>query len=183
MKVRTSIAIAGALLLPVILLAQDVTRDWDKKYDFATVKTFAMKIGTSWGNQLSENRVITDLAEAITEKGWKRVESETAANVVVVIHGATKVKQNINTFYSGSMGGYGYGYHGMGGMGMATGTTTVSEYTVGTLVVDMFDTKTKNLVFRGTATDEINKDPKKNEKKLDKAAQKLFKDFPQKDKK
>jgi hypothetical protein len=71
----------------------------------------------------------------------------------------------------------------MGGAGMGTATTTSSEYTVGTLVVDIFDIKTKNLVYRGTASDEINKDPKKNEKKLDKAAQKLFKDFPQKDKK
>jgi hypothetical protein len=182
MKARTAIAIAGALLLPVILLAQSVTRDWDKKYDFATVKTFSIKIGTSWGNQLSENRVINDLSEAIVERGWKRVDNEAAANVVVVVHGATQQKQTLNTFYSG-MGGYGYGYHGMGGMGMATGTTTVSEYTVGTLVVDIFDTKTKNLIYRGTASDEINKDPKKNEKKLDKAAQKLFKDFPQKDKK
>jgi hypothetical protein len=182
MKVRTGIAIAGALLLPVVLLAQSVTRDWDKKYDFSTVKTFAMKIGTSWGNQLSENRVIADMTEALTEKGWKKIENESAANLVVVIHGATETKHNVNTFYSG-MGGYGYGYYGMGGMGMGSATTTVSEYKVGTLVVDMFDIKTKNLVFRGTASDEINKDPKKNEKKLDKAAQKLFKDFPQKDKK
>ena len=182
MKVRTAIAIAGALLLPVVLLAQSVTRDWDKKYDFGTVKTFAIKIGTSWGNQLSENRVLNDLSEAITERGWKKVEAESTANVVVVVHGATSTKHELNTFYSG-MGGYGYGYHGMGGMGMATGTTTVSEYTVGTLVVDIFDVKTKNLLYRGTASDEINKDPKKNEKKLDKAAQKLFKDFPQKDKK
>jgi hypothetical protein len=181
MKVRTAIAIAGALLLPVVLLAQSVTRDWDKKYDFTTVKTFSMKIGTSWGNQLSENRVIADMTEALTEKGWKKVDAEATGNLVVVIHGATQTKQTLNTFYSG-MGG-GYGYYGMGGGGMATGTTTVSEYLVGTLVVDMFDVKTKNLVFRGTASDEINKDPKKNEKKLDKAAQKLFKDFPQKDKK
>ena len=178
---RTAIAIAGALLLPAILVAQSVQRDWDKKFDFATVKTFHMKIGTSWGNQLSERKVIADMAEALTEKGWKQVESEAAANLHVVIHGATEVKKSLNTFYSG-MGGYGYGYGGWGG-GMASGTTTVSEWVVGTLVVDMFDAKTKNLVFRGTASDELNKDPKKNEKKIDKAAQKLFKDFPQKDKK
>jgi hypothetical protein len=182
MKVRTGIALAGALLLPVVLLAQDVSRDWDKTYNFANVKTFAIKIGTSWGNQLSEKKVLTDMAEALVEKGWKQVDAETAANVVVVVHGATQQKQTLNTFYSG-MGGYGYGYHGMGGMGMGSATTTVSEYVVGTLVVDMFDTKTKNLLFRGTASDELNKDPKKNEKKIDKAAQKLFKDFPQKDKK
>lgn len=181
MKLRSAIAIAGAMLLPVILVAQSVNRDWDKKYDFSTVKTFSMKIGTSWGNQLSERKVIADMAEALTEKGWKQVESDAAANVHVVIHGATEVKKSLNTFYS-SMGGYGYGYHGWGG-GMGSGTTTVSEWVVGTLVVDIFDAKSKNLLFRGTATDELNKDPKKNEKKIDKAAQKLFKDFPQKDKK
>ena len=180
MKVRTTIAIAGALLLPVILLAQSVNRDWDKKYDFSTVKTFSMKIGTSWGNQLSERKVIADMAEALTEKGWKQVEADTAANLHVVIHGSTENKKSLNTFYS-SMGGYGYGYGGWGGM--SSGTTTVSEWVVGTLVVDMFDAKSKNLVFRGTASDGLNKDPKKNEKKIDKAAQKLFKDFPQKDKK
>ena len=168
------------MLLRAVLVAQSVTRDWDKKYDFSTVKTFAMKIGTSWGNQLSENKVLADMAEALTEKGWKQLQSESDANVVVVIHGATQQKHTLNTFYSG-MGGY--GYRGYGGMTMGSGTTTVSEYTVGTLVVDMFDTKTKNLLYRGTASDELNKDPKKNEKKIDKAAQKLFKDFPQKDKK
>ena len=175
MKVKTGIAIAGALLLPVILLAQSVTRDWDKKYDFATVKTFAMKIGTSWGNQLSERKVLADMAEALTEKGWKQIENESAANLVVVIHGATEMKHNVNTFYSG-MGGYGYRYGGMGGM--ATASTTVSEYTVGTLVVDMFDAKTKNLVFRGIAEDELSDNPEKNAKRLEKASDKLFKNFP-----
>ncbi len=74
------------------------------------------------------------------------------------------------------MGGYGYRYGGMGGMG--TASTTVSEYTVGTLVVDMFDAKTKNLVFRGTAEDELSDNPEKNAKRLEKASDKLFKDFP-----
>ena len=61
---------------------------------------------------------------------------------------------------------------------MGTASTTVSEYTVGTLVVDMFDAKTKNLVFRGTAEDEISDKPEKNAKKLEKASEKLFKNFP-----
>ena len=57
-------------------------------------------------------------------------------------------------------------------------TTVVSEYTVGTLVVDMFDAKTKNLVFRGTAEDEISDNPEKNTKRLEKASTKMFKNFP-----
>jgi len=44
--------------------------------------------------------------------------------------------------------------------------------------VDMFDAKTKNLVFRGTAEDEISDKPEKNVKKLEKASAKMFKNFP-----
>ena len=35
----------------------------------------------------------------------------------------------------------------------------MNEYTVGTLVVDMFNATNKNLVFRGTAEDEISDNP------------------------
>jgi hypothetical protein len=49
---------------------------------------------------------------------------------------------------------------------------------VGTLVVDIFDAKSKSLVFRGTAQDEMSEKADKNEKKLDKATAKMFKDFP-----
>jgi len=61
---------------------------------------------------------------------------------------------------------------------MGSATTTESEYMVGTLVVDIFDAKTKNLLFRGIAQDEISDKPEKNIKKIDKAANKMFKDFP-----
>ena len=44
-----------------------------------------------------------------------------------------------------------------------TATTTVNEYNVGTLVVDIFDAKTKQLVFRGTAPDELSDKAEKNQ--------------------
>ncbi|HET7292851.1 MAG TPA: DUF4136 domain-containing protein [Vicinamibacteria bacterium] len=72
----------------------------------------------------------------------------------------------------------GYGYRGWGGMGMGTATTTESEYTVGTLVVDVFGAKQKNLLWRGSAEDELSDKPEKNVKNLAKASDKLFKDFP-----
>jgi hypothetical protein len=167
--------LAAVVFWPALSAAQDVQRDWDKAYDFTKMKTFAMKLGTGWGNQLSENRVATDLKEALVEKGWKEAP-EATADAIVVYHGATDMKHTANTFYTGGGGWGGYGYGGWGGMGSTT--TTVSEYKVGTLVVDIFDAKTKNLTFRGTATAELSKDPKKNEKKSDKAAEKMFKEWP-----
>jgi len=174
MKLLFAVLTGCLLALPALAIAQDVKIDYDKAFNFAPVKTYAIKIGTAWGNDLSQRRVLEEIDQAIAAKGWKKA-NESQADIHVVLHGATSTKRNVNTFYSG-MGGYGYRYGGMGGM--ATASTTVSEYTVGTLVVDMFDAKTKNLVFRGIAEDELSDNPEKNAKRLEKASDKLFKNFP-----
>lgn len=176
MKLLRAVLTGCLLTLPAVAIAQDVKIDFDKAYNFAPVKTYSIKIGTAWGNDLSQRRVLEEFDQAIAAKGWKKVAEGGQADIHVILHGATQTKHDVNTFYSGGMGGYGYRYGGMGGMG--TASTTVTEYTVGTLVVDMFDAKTKNLVFRGTAQDEISDKPEKNAKKLDKASEKLFKNFP-----
>ncbi len=174
MKVLRAVLTGLLVALPVVATAQDVKIDFDKAFDFSPIKTYSLKLGTPWGNDLSQRRVMTEIDEEITKKGWKKVD-EAAANIQVVLHGATQTKREASTFYSGGMGGYGYRY---GGMGMGTSQTVVNEYSVGTLVVDMFDPKTKSLVFRGIAEGEISDNPEKNAKRLDKASTKMFKDFP-----
>ena len=171
-------AMAAALSVScATAFAQDVNVDYDKDANFGAIKTFSVKVGTSWGNPLSEKRVTDEIQQTLVEKGWKVAEGEPDA--LVVLHGATEKQKELNTFYSGGMYG-GYGYRGWGGMGMGMGTshTSVSEFTVGTLVVDIFDAKSKALLFRGTAQDEISDKPDKNKKKLAKASDKMFKNFP-----
>jgi hypothetical protein len=169
--------VAALVFVGAAGFAQDVKTDFDKSANFGAIETFAVKIGTSWNNQISEKRISDEIEQTLTEKGWKKVDADPDA--LVVLHGATEKQRTLNTFYSG-MGGYGaYGYRGWGGMGgMGTATTTESEYLVGTLVVDIFDARTKALMFRGTASDEISEKPEKNIKKVEKASKKMFKDFP-----
>jgi len=176
MKLVKTIVVAGvALALAGGAWAQDVKVDYDKTANFGAIKTFSLKIGTSWGNPLSEKRISDEITGDLTAKGWT-VAPEGQADALVVLNGATETKRTLNTFYSG-MGGYGYrGWGGMGGMG--TATTTESQYTVGTLVVDIFNAKSKSLLWRGIAQDELSDKPEKNAKKLGKATDKLFKDFP-----
>jgi hypothetical protein len=156
--------------------AQDVKTDYDKAVDFSKYKTFSTKIATSWGNPLGEKRALEIIEKAFAGKGWKKVD-EASADALVMIHGATQVKRDLNTFYSGYGG---YGYRGYGGMGMGTATTTVNEYTVGTMVLDIFDAKSKQLIWRGTGSDELSDKPDKNQKKVEKATEKMFKNFPPK---
>ena len=173
--VKTMIVAGVALAVAGGARAQDVKVDYDPAANFAAIKTFSLKIGTTWGNQIGEKRCTDEITQSLKEKGWTEAP-EAEADAQVVLHGAGQMKRTLNTFYSG-MGGYGYrGWGGMGGMG--TATTTESEYLVGTLVVDIFDSKGKNLLWRGVAQDEVSDKPEKQAKKVAKASDKLFKDFP-----
>ncbi len=57
-------------------------------------------------------------------------------------------------------------------------TTTTETYKVGTLVVDLFDTQTKKLIWRGTSSDTLSNKSNKNIQALDKGVEKMFKQFP-----
>jgi len=85
---------------------------------------------------------------------------------------ATRQEKSLNTFYDGFGGGWRWG----GGFG--TATTTVDTYEEGTLIVDMFDAKTKQTIWRGTATQRVSTDLQKQAANMAKAAHKLFKKFP-----
>ena len=174
-QLKTAVLAGAALAFASGAWAQDVKVDYDKAANFGAIKTFSIKLGTAWGNEIGQKRVLDEFTQALTEKGWK-LAPEGQADAQVVVHGASQTKKSLNTFYSG-MGGYGYrGWGGMGGTG--TATTTETEYTVGTLVVDIFDGKSKSLLWRGIAQDEISDKTDKNIKKLGKASDKMFKDFP-----
>jgi hypothetical protein len=168
-QVKTAIAAGLALAVAGGAWAQDVKVDFDKAANFGAIKTFSVKLGTSWGNPFGEKRVTDDVTQALVAKGWT-LAPEDKADAHVVLHGATQTKHSLNTYYSG-MGGYRWG-------GMGTATTTDTQYTVGTLLVDIFDAKGKNLIWRGAAQDEASNDTEKNIKKVTKAIEKLFKDFP-----
>src|SRR5512137_2669325 len=112
MKLVKTMVVAGvALTVGGGAWAQDVKVDYDKAANFGAIKTFSIKLGTSWGNQIGEKRVMDEFTQALTEKGWKLVP-QGPADAQVVVHGARQTKRSLNTFYSG-MGGY--RYRGFGG--------------------------------------------------------------------
>jgi hypothetical protein len=84
----------------------------------------------------------------------------------------TKNQQTLNTFYDG----FGRGWRWGGGFGDST--TTVDNYKVGTLVVDLFDANSKKLIWRGSSSDTLSSKSDKNIKELDKGVEKMFDHFP-----
>ncbi len=85
--------------------------------------------------------------------------------------GAVKDQQEYQTFYEG-LGGWRWG--GVGDIA----TTTVQNYRLGILVVDMYDRSSKQLIWRGVSTDTLSNNPQHKEKEFDKAVYKMFKKFP-----
>ena len=67
---------------------------------------------------------------------------------------------SLNTTYMGGGWGYGPGWGWGGGMGgMGSSTTSVRNYSVATVVLDLWDAKQKRLVWRGTVSDTMSDNP------------------------
>ena len=65
----------------------------------------------------------------------------------------------------------------LGGMGMGMSTTTTEDTKIGTIVVDIFDTKSKQLLWRGKESNDLSNNPEKNAKNLPKEMADLFNAF------
>jgi hypothetical protein len=153
--------------------AQQVKTDYDRSTNFAQYKTYSWE-QVKTKDALNVDRVKSAVNAALAAKGWSQVDS--GGDVSIIAVETTQEQQSLNTFYDGFGGGWGWRRFGGGGFGEAT--TTTDTYKVGTLVVDLFDAKTKQLLWRGTSSDTLSNNSNKNIKNLDKGVDKMFKHFP-----
>jgi hypothetical protein len=172
---RISNFIGIALLCATGSVAQQVKTDYDRSADFSQYKTYSWeKVHTQ--NPLWVDRIKSAVDSTLAANGWTRVES--GGNVSIVAMEMTKDHQTLNTYYDDFGGGWGWRRGGGFGDGFGTSTTTEETYRVGTLVVDLFDAKTKKLIWRASASDTLSDKSDKNIKNLDKGVQKMFNRFP-----
>jgi len=163
--------LAAMLLTAAASFAQQVKTDYDRDADFGHYRTYSWEKVQTQG-QLWVDRIKEAVNSALAAKGWTLVNS--GGDVAIVAIEATQNQQTLNTFYDGFGGGW--RWRGFGGFGDST--TTVDTYRVGTLVVDLFDSGTKKLIWRGSASDTLSDKSEKNIKTLDKGVQKMFDRFP-----
>jgi hypothetical protein len=157
-------------LLAGASFAQKVKTDYDRGANFSQYKTYSWE-AVKTRNELNIDRIKNAVNADLTAKGWTQLP--TGGNICVVAIEATQNQQTLNTFYNG----FGGGWRWRGGFGGST-TTYVDNYKVGTLVLDMFDSQTKKLVWRSSSSDTLSDKADKNIKNLNKGVQKMLKDFP-----
>jgi len=89
-------------------------------------------------------------------------------DAIVVAHAATRTRRTYDTFYNG------WGWRWRWG----PPDVIVNEFQVGTIVVDMFDARTKTAVWHGYASHALSDKPEKNDMRADQAVAKIFERFP-----
>lgn len=187
MKKFAFVAMTLFLLATSAAVAQDVRYIFDKNTGFSTFKTYkwvpikdaantdAAKVEDPLDKQIKD-AVDTELAK----KGLTKTDADTADLYVGYLAGTGS--EILFSSYNSSWG-YGPGWSGggwyRGGGGMTTGPNFYGIY-VGQLAVDMNDSRSHALVWRGVASNIIDpkQKPDKEQKNLAKAVSKLLKNYP-----
>jgi hypothetical protein len=169
----TALALAAGLLFTgTAAQAQNVTYDYDRSAPFAAYRTYAWVPGTDVPDPLVHKRIVAAIDSELAAKGLRKVDATTHPDVVVAYHATFDTNLQITGFGSG-WGGYRFA-------GTRSGTARAEEILVGTLIVDVVDARSRSIVWRGTATKDVNlkADPEKRDKNIARAAAKLFKHYP-----
>jgi hypothetical protein len=178
------LAVVSLTFGAVGVVAQDVRYDFDKDQDFSKYKTYKWVPikGADQPDQLTAKQITGAIDEVLAKKGLTKTDSDTADLYIgyQTAIGTEKQYTSYNTGwgYGPGWGGGWYGYNG--GMSSTTTYGSTSTVYVGQLDLSMYDPAQKELVWRGVATKTL--DPKakpdKKQKNINKAAEKLLKNYP-----
>jgi len=159
-----------------------VTTDYDKSASFGQYKTYALAPAAK-GQTLSPTSEAA-LRDALrTELAARGVAEATSGkpDLAIVRHVFLDEKVSVQQYTDwgyGYSGGWPYGYGTYGVWAGAPRTyTDVNQYTEGTMILDVVDTRAKKLVFRGTGTAVVG-GPESNADKIREAVRKMVAALP-----
>jgi hypothetical protein len=162
--------------------AQDVRYDFDKEKDFSKYKTYKWVPikGADQVDDLTAQKVTAAIDAELSKKGLTKTDADTA-DLYIGYQTAMSTEKQFTSYNTGWGYGPGWGGGWYGG-GMSSNTTYGSTSTVyvGQLDLSMYDSNAKQLVWRGKATKTLDPKakPEKKEKNINKAVEKLLKNYP-----
>jgi len=172
-KIRIVLIMLGiALLACGVAIAQDVKYNSMPGTDFSKYHTYKWVPieGASHPNQIVDAEIKQAVDAQLSTKGMTKTDDE-KADLYVGYQIAVDQEKQWNAYGMG--GGLRWG-------GMASATQ--STISIGSLVIDMYDPGTKQLVWTGTASKSLDpsSNQQKNQNNLNKAMAKLLKNYPPK---
>jgi Domain of unknown function (DUF4136) len=153
--------------MSVAATAQQVSVNYNHNQSFANYHTYAWASNNP--NQI-QNSILAqsahqDINNALQEKGLQMVQETQNPDLIVVTSNGLRQQTSYDAW-------------GMRGIGGGMGGITPEQSVQGTMIVDLHDSKTQSLVWRGIAQDTLSNKGEKDQKMVEKAVQKMFKQWP-----
>ena len=161
-----------ALFMLVLSCAASVSvkHDYDPQYDFAALKTYSWLSvqAPAQASELRVKRFQSAIDRQLETKGMQMVSEN--PDFMIALHGFTTTKVNVTDY------GYNYGRY----WSMGSRNIDVSTYKEGTIFLDFVDSKSKELVWRSSATSVVEPDlsVEEQEQKFNMAGEKMLAEFP-----
>jgi hypothetical protein len=147
----------GMLFVVALLACSSVKvhTEYDRTTNFKNYRSYAwihQQPGPEQAPQARDPRireaVIKSVDEALAKKGLIKAGPEASPDLLVAVHGWTVNRIDVKSY------GYAYGPSPYGVYPtLATGGVDVRQYRDGTLLIDLIDASTHQMIWRGTATD------------------------------
>jgi hypothetical protein len=157
-----------------------IRSNWDSGVDFSPFRTFAILDNPEPGiSPLIDARVRAAIVTNLTGKGFQQVGTTDQADLAVGFEVATA---NHTDYQSVHARWGGAGFHHNNNRWTTTGTvrSAQTEYTVGTLVIAVFDMENKDLVWEATGNRMLSQlsDTDQTQQRINKDVDKVMRDFP-----
>jgi hypothetical protein len=159
-------------LLTMSSFGMGIKTDYDSDFNFGSLKTFAFQtprrgVGDQLRTDTLEAKRIQDaLTSQLETRNFQLAEGN--PDFFVTYYARSKEKEVLGSFE------YGFPHTWRWGWG---GDLWTEDYTQGSLLMDIVDAKTNQLVWRGVVTDVLHKTPDQSQKQVDKAAEELVAHF------
>ena len=156
--------VAGLGLGATTATAQDVSVDYDKQADFSRCATYAWVEGRPAADSLADKHIVDAIDGALAARGLRKVQD--GPGCYVRYQASVRPLKRLQAW--DARGPF------RGGMV----TVEVESVQEGTLVVDILDAGGRQLIWRSVARNTVSNDPAKNEKRLAKSVNKMFRELP-----
>lgn len=167
MKVKFMLCAVLISVPSAAAFAQQVSVNYNHSQDFSQFHTYAWDINdpNKIANSILAQVAISDIDTALAGKGLSKVDLSANPDLIVVPTGGMRQQTS-------------YSAWGMRGIGGGMGGITPEQNVEATLVVSIYDAKQKSLIWRGIGQDTLSNNGSKNQKTVQNAVTKMFKQYP-----
>jgi hypothetical protein len=167
MKTKIVFCVLAICLATSFAMGQQVSVNYNHQANFSQFHTYA------WGSNNKnaiQNSILAQVAQqdieaAMASKGLQKVPESQNPDLILTASGGEREQTSYNAW-------------GMRGIGGGMGGISPEQNVISTMIVSLYNAKAQELVWRGIAQDTLSNNGNKNQKEVQNAVNKMFKQWP-----